>query len=157
MNTKRFKNTTNHDGDPMRVPPNLATSKVPPVQPLRSKMILLDEDDPGYSTELVMMVTDGPVRLLSYAVEMRLVTALMEYQPSHTEDTAREALAQLVVAHNLRSSAQRTDAAGAIAWLAERLAGQANQWNPSELAVALNERAAERRESAREIRNNQEG
>lgn len=139
--------------DPMRVPPNLATSKVPAVQGLKSKMLLLDEEDPGYSTEHAVLTADGSARVLSYAAEMHLMYALIDQESGHDESTAREALAQLVVAHNLRPASQRTDSENAIAWLKERLVDLAEQWNPSELARALNERDEVRQKAAQEKRN----
>lgn len=156
MSLNRFRNAANKV-DPMRVPPDLASRKVPAVQPLRGKLIVLDADDPGYTTEHVLLVTDTPARVLSYAVEMHLITALLEHDAGHEEATAREALAQLVVAHNMRPSTQRTDSEGAVKWLAERLIDMADQWKPSELAQALNERDEVRRQAAREKRRTQMG
>lgn len=146
MTTNRFR-IASRQTDPTRTPPDLATRRVPAIQPQQGKMLLLDGDDPGYSTEHAMLLMDGEVRLLSYAVEMHLIQALIREDSQHDEATAREALAQLVVAHNLRAAKQRTDSASAVAWLEERLIGLAEQWDPSELAKALNERDKVRRQA----------
>lgn len=153
MPTKRFINASHQNDDPMRVPPTLATSKVPALQPLRGKMVMLDADDPGYTTEHALRVKEGKALLLSYAVEMHLIASLMAHDPEHSEAMAREVLAQLVVGHNLRAAAKRTDAQGALAWLKENLIEVSPQWESSELAQAMNERDSVRREAARESRN----
>ena len=152
MATRRFRNTTSHAGDPMRVPPDLATSEVPAIQPPRSKLVLLDEADPGYTTQHVLLLADGKSRVISYAAEMSLIASLMATDPEHNEHTAREALAELAVAHNLRGAEQRVNAEGALDWLRHRIMAMANQWSPTELAQALNERAAQRIAAAKEAR-----
>lgn len=155
MTLKRFRNTTSQGGDPLRVPSDLGTSKVPAVQATRSKLILLDDADPGYTTQHALLLEDGTSRMLSYAAEMSLITALIEQNAEHDERTAREALAQLVVAHNLRAAKHRVSAAGALDWLSQQVVAMKDQWQPSELAEALNQRDAQRRETRKAERDGQ--
>lgn len=152
MATQRFRNAASQQNDPMRVPPTLGTKTVPAIQPPRHKLVMLDDDDPGYTSEHALRTKEGKALLLSHAAEMHLITTLMEHDHEHDEATAREALAQLVAAHNLRASAQRADADGALGWLKEHLVKLAPQWNPSELAQALNAREEVRREAAKASR-----
>lgn len=147
MTAKRFRKSV-ISGDRIGCGSDSTADSVASIQPPATKLIKLDDSDPGYGTEHALLVTDGGVRLLSRAVEAYLIGALQEHDDQHSVSTAGEALARLVAAHNLRPAKQRTDGGSAVTWLEERLVGLSEQWNPSELALALNERERVRRENA---------
>lgn len=152
MATSRFRKAALNESDPMRVPQTLDTDATPAVQPSRGKMLLLDDEDPGYTTEHVLRTRSGEVRVLSYAVVMMLTVMQMEQNTAHSEQTAQEALAHIIMGHNLKAADGRAREEDALQWLKDSVAAgpssDEQDWSPSELAQALNEREAVRREDA---------
>lgn len=145
MFQKRFKNQVSHGGEPSQAT-KLAVSHL---RPPRQQMVLLDDNDEGLATSIIIMGAGGNGLTLSLAAKEHLLVLIQKTGISEMESEG--VLANIVVSHNLLSQEKRANAATAMKSLTEMIQARDSkplQWEPSALAQAMNARDAIRHEGA---------